>query len=101
MSSLQTRGRKSQRVAAAQHVGDRVVGLKAGACSGGPKPTARQLYSADSHVIAQRPDPAYGVAGVASAQVSEEWGRLCPTLSEGAAPFLGGRPSAGAESGVV
>ena len=44
---------------------------------------------------------ACGVAGVASAQVSEEWGRLCPTLSEGATPFLGGHPSAGAESGVV
>ena len=105
MSSLQTRGRKSQRVAAARNVGDRVVGLKPGACSDGPKPIARQfhlqLYSADSHVIAQRPDPACGVAGVASAQVSEEWGRLCPTLSEGATPFLGGRPNAGAESGVV
>ena len=105
MSSLQTRGRNSQRVAAARHVGCRVVGLKRGACSDGPKPTARQLsiqlYSADPHVIAQRPDPACGVAGVASAQVSEECGRLCPTLSEGATPFLGGRPSAGAESGVV
>ena len=45
MPSLQTRGRKSQRVAAARHVGGRVVGLKPGACSDGQKPSARQFSS--------------------------------------------------------
>ena len=105
MSSLKTPGRKSQGAAAARQVGGRVDGLKPGACSDGQKPTARQfsmkLYSADPHVIAQCPERACWVAGVALTQVSEEWGRLCPTLSEGETPFLGGRPSAGAESWVV
>ena len=87
MSSLQTPGRNLKRVAAAQHVGGRVVGPKPGACSDGQKPTARQyfwfpaLYSADSSAIAQRPGPICGVAGVASSQVLEARGRLSPVAT--------------------
>ena len=113
MSSLQTRGRKLKRVVATRHVGGGFVGPKPGACSDGQKPTDRQcsfpaLYSADAPVIAQRPWPSL-------------WGRRCRIISSigsvwgggggggspgghpgvGATPFLGGRPSAGAESGVV
>ena len=102
MSSLKTRGRKLKRVAAALHVGGRVVGPKPSASSDGQNPTARQF---PSHCIPltliQRHGPTCGVAGVASSHVLDVWGRLCPTLPEGATPFLGGRPSAGTESGVM
>ena len=45
MSSLQTRGRKLKRSAAARQVGGRAVVAKSGACSDGQKPIARQYSS--------------------------------------------------------
>ena len=88
-----------QRVAAARHVGGRVVGLKPGACSDGPKPTARQFPSncIPLTLMSLHNAPTLLVGW----SVSHQHKHRKSGGGSRATPFLGGRPSAGAESGVV
>ena len=74
-----------KRVAAAGHVGGKVVGPKPGAGLMVKTPKLDNvpgfsLYTTDSSAIAQRPGFTFRGAGVASSQILEALGRLSPAL---------------------